>query len=76
MLLILWEHFRDGPFLFQHHCALVFKAWFIKRLANLGKIFHWLCSLDFYPIENLWDEQEVTLHLGQRQCFTSQVHFW
>lgn len=59
----MWDHFGEGPFLFQHDCAPVHKARSIKAwLGEFGvEELDWLAdSPDLIPIEHLWDELEQT----------------
>jgi len=60
----------DGPFLFQHDCALVHKARSIRTLMSKEEL-HWPAqSPNFNPIEDLWDELEWRLR-ARPSCPTS-----
>ena len=64
MLPTLWEQFGDGPFLFQHDCAPVYKARSIKtwiREFCVDKLDWPAQSPDLNLIEYLWDELEWRL---------------
>ena len=72
MLPTLWEQFGDGPFLFQHDCAPVYKARSIKTwMSEFGvEELDWPAqSPDLSPIEHLWDELEWRLS----QAFLSNI---
>ena len=64
MLPTLWEQFGDGPFLFQHDCAPVYKARSIKtriRVFGVDEL-DWPAQCpDHNRIEHLWGESEQRL---------------
>ena len=60
----LWQQFGEGPFIFQHDNAPVYKARSIQKwFVEIGvEELDWPAqSPDLNPIDNLWDELERRL---------------